>query len=84
MAVIELTDGNDDGTRLGQSATDKLGFYGLATPIVQPTVVATVDTTIATTGITAEATLTPILEAHAIAINSVITKLRALGLMASA
>jgi hypothetical protein len=38
MAVRELTDGNDDGTRIGQSATEKLGFYGLATPIAKPSV----------------------------------------------
>jgi hypothetical protein len=25
-----------DGYALGQSATDKIGFYGLATPIAQP------------------------------------------------
>lgn len=39
MAVIkELSDGSPDGTRLGQSATDKIGFYGLTTPIVRPSV----------------------------------------------
>lgn len=38
MAVRELTDGNDDGTRIGQSSTEKLGFYGLTTPIVRPSV----------------------------------------------
>jgi hypothetical protein len=37
MALKELSDGGPDGTRLGQSATDKVGFFGLATPIVQPT-----------------------------------------------
>jgi hypothetical protein len=36
MALKELSSGNSDGTRLGQSASDKLGFYGLTTPIVQP------------------------------------------------
>jgi len=36
MAVKQLSDANSDGVCLGQSATDKLGFYGLATPIVQP------------------------------------------------
>lgn len=35
MATIrELSDGNDDGTRLGQSTTDKISFYGV-TPVVQ-------------------------------------------------
>lgn len=32
----QLSKGTPDGVCLGQSAADKLGFYGLATPIVQP------------------------------------------------
>jgi hypothetical protein len=35
MAVIYIDAGDDDGTCFGQSATDKIGFYG-KTPIVQP------------------------------------------------
>ena len=35
MAVKELSDGGVDGVRMGQGATDKIGFYGLATPVVQ-------------------------------------------------
>ncbi|MFA9205002.1 MAG: hypothetical protein ACEQSH_00955 [Bacteroidia bacterium] len=38
MAVEYLGTGNDDGVLLGRSATDKIGFYGLATPIVKPSV----------------------------------------------
>ena len=38
MAVEYLGSGNDDGVVMGRSATDKLGFYGLATPIVKPSV----------------------------------------------
>lgn len=34
MAVEELSKLNPDGTRLGQSATDKIAFYG-ATTVVQ-------------------------------------------------
>jgi hypothetical protein len=30
----ELSDANPDGTRLGQSATDKISFYG-ATPVAR-------------------------------------------------
>jgi hypothetical protein len=48
MAVKELSDSNTDGTRLGQSATDLVGFYG-ATPVDQPAVVA--DATDAATAI---------------------------------
>ena len=36
MALKQLSDGGPDGTRLGQSATDKVGFFGV-TPAVQPT-----------------------------------------------
>ena len=31
----QLSDGRSDGTVLGQSATDKVAFYG-ATPVAQP------------------------------------------------
>lgn len=36
--VQQLDDGDDSGTLLGRSSTSKLGFYGLATPIVRPSV----------------------------------------------
>ena len=36
MATEYLGTGNDDGVGFGRSTTDKIGFYGLATPIVQP------------------------------------------------
>ena len=35
MPTRQLSDGNDDGTTLGQSASDTIAFFG-ATPIVQP------------------------------------------------
>lgn len=35
--IKQLSDGGTDGTLLGQSITDKIGFYGLTTPIAQPT-----------------------------------------------
>lgn len=35
MAARQLSNGSDDGTNFGQSTTDKIGFYGLATPISQ-------------------------------------------------
>lgn len=44
--ILHLSDKNPDGTMLGQSATDKVGFYG-ATPVVQPATIA--DATDATT-----------------------------------
>lgn len=36
MAVEYVGSGNDDGVNLGRATTDKIGFYGLAVPIVQP------------------------------------------------
>lgn len=39
MAVNQLSDGGPDGTVLGQSADDKIGFYNV-TPIAQPVVAA--------------------------------------------
>lgn len=35
MAAKQLSDGNPDGTSLGQSASDKVGFYGNP-PVAQP------------------------------------------------
>lgn len=53
MATIkELSDKGSDGTRLGQSSTDKIGFYGLTTPIVRPSVATAI-----TTGATETATI---------------------------
>lgn len=38
MPLKQLSDGNPDGTQLGQSPTaDRIGFYGV-TPVVRPTV----------------------------------------------
>jgi hypothetical protein len=34
MAVKQLSDGGTDGLKVGQSITDKVGFYGV-TPVVQ-------------------------------------------------
>lgn len=44
MAVEYIDKGNDDGTVFGYATTSKIGFYGLATPIVQPTLTLTVTT----------------------------------------
>jgi hypothetical protein len=49
MTVDYIGNGNDDGTDFGQSTSDKIGFYGLTTPIAQPTVTAACLTTAATT-----------------------------------
>jgi hypothetical protein len=49
MAVEFLGTGNDDGVNFGRSSTDKIGFYGLTTPIVQPTLTASNTATATTT-----------------------------------
>ena len=51
MSVDYLDKGNDDGTNFGYATTSKIGFYGLATPIVQPTVTLTTSATGATTAV---------------------------------
>lgn len=35
MAVKELSDGGPDGTRMGQSSADLIGFYGATTLVSQ-------------------------------------------------
>lgn len=66
MAARQLSDGNDEGTILGQSATDKVGFYGKA-PIAQGATVTDGN----------DATTTQA------AVNAIIDRLKALGLIAS-
>jgi ABC-type sulfate transport system permease subunit len=46
MATIrQLSDANPDGTLLGQSSTDKIGFYG-ATPVVKTSITDYTTTTL--------------------------------------
>ena len=44
MAIQQLTDGQSDGSLVGRAA-DKLGFYGLTTPIVKATITLGAGTT---------------------------------------
>ena len=39
MAIRQLSDAGPDGNSFGQSAADKIGFYGV-TPVTQPTAAA--------------------------------------------
>lgn len=50
MAVSYVSDNNPDGTCMGLTATDLIGFYGTA-PIAQATVAATTTTTATTTAL---------------------------------
>lgn len=49
MAVRQLSQGDSDGTVLGQSTSDKIGFYGLQTPVAQPSITAIATATATTT-----------------------------------
>lgn len=69
MAVEYVGTGNDDGVLLGRSSTDKIGFYGLTTPIARGAAVTTLATTPTATDI-------------ATAVNSIISRLQALNLIA--
>ncbi len=67
MTVQQLHDGNSDGAKLGGSS-DKIGFYG-ATPVVKGSAVTTLATTPTATDI-------------ATAVNSIISRLQTVGLIA--
>lgn len=49
MAIKQLSDGGPDGTLLGQDYADKIGFFGLTTPIAQPALTVVATTTASTT-----------------------------------
>lgn len=51
-AVRQLSDGNSQGTVLGQSSTDLIGFYGVTTPVARATIVGsnTLSTAVSSTG----------------------------------
>lgn len=65
MAVDQLSKGNDDGTVLGQSSTDKISFYGAATVTRQASAAAGTDA--ATTQTLANALRTALLNLGVIA-----------------
>lgn len=81
-AVRQLSDNNSQGTQLGQSATDKIGFYG-TTPIAQRAAGsgAAVSTTASTT--TSPAGYTTTTQANAIVtlVNELRATLTGMGMM---
>jgi hypothetical protein len=84
MASVEYVGtGQDDGVNMGRSTTDKIGFYGLTTPIVQPTGVASVTTTAATTTTPYGYSTSTQADAIVTALNTVITNLNSLGLQST-
>lgn len=54
-AVRQLSDGNSQGTVLGQGSTDLIGFYGVTTPVARSVMATTAAavTLVAVTGSTA-------------------------------
>jgi hypothetical protein len=64
----QLSDGNPDGTSLGQSSSDLVSFYG-ETPVDQGAAVTTLATTPTATDI-------------ATAVNSIISRLQDIGIIA--
>lgn len=77
----QLSMGTDDGVALGQSITDKIGFYGLATPIVQPSGSSQAAYTKTTTTTTTTTALTVDITAMGVLVNKMRTDLVALGLL---
>jgi len=82
MTVDYIGNGNDDGTDFGYAAASKIGFYGLTTPIVQPTTGAAVATTASTTATPYGYTTSTQADAIVTALNLTNAALRALGLCA--
>ena len=70
MSIYHVGDNNPEGMLVGSSATEKLGFYGLTTPIVRPS-------------ITAVATATATTALNETKIDRLYTALRNLGLVAT-
>jgi hypothetical protein len=77
----QLSDGNPDGTSLGQSVTDLISFFG-ETPVVQQANIADATNTTTTTSTTTA--LTTDLDSLRTKFNSLLAKLEALGLLADA
>lgn len=81
MAVKELTDGAPDGARVGQSATDLVGFWG-ATPVAQGATIADATNTTTTTSTTTA--LTTDLDSLRSKFNTLLARLETAGILASA
>lgn len=80
MAIKELSDGGPDGWRLGQSSTDKGGFFGAAAVNQQANIADATNTTTTTSTTTA---LTTDLDSLRSKFNTLLGYLENLGLLAS-
>lgn len=79
MAVQYIGDGAPDGTCVGLSATEKVSFYG-ETPVVQAAAITAATNTTTTTSTTTA--LTTDLDAIRTKLNSVLTALANIGIIA--
>lgn len=70
MGIEYIGNGNPDGTVMGSASTEKLGFFGIATPVVRPS-------------ITAVATATATTALNETKIDRLYTALRNLGIIAT-
>jgi len=87
MANEYLGTGNDDGVVLGRSTTDKVGFYGLTTPVVRPSGAAQAEVAASVLSLTATYNSTIIITAVTAVIdevNALRSALVAVGLIAGA
>lgn len=84
MAIKQLSDGNPDGTSMGQSASDLISFYGV-TPVAQAATFTSVATTAAVAANTSTTYGYSSTQADAIvtAVNAIITALENVGIAAS-
>ena len=82
MAVAYLTNGNDDGSSVGLTSAEKISLYGV-TPVTQAATVTGPATTACSLAGYGFATTT---QADAIvsAVNSILTTLKNIGVLASA
>lgn len=67
MAAKQLSDGSDDGTLVGQNASDKVGFHGVTTVVQQDHIA---DATDAATAITQLNAVIAVLEAYGLTATS--------------
>ncbi len=84
MSAHQLSDARPDGTKLGQSSTDKVGFFG-ATPVAQQSTTGTTTGFTAGGGTTAtsSSTLTGGTGTSAYTVGDIVLALKNLGVLAS-